>query len=177
MKMGNWLVRLIIRMLLFPSRSNGIKNCIELKSKAAVKEKLFSHESGPFKCVFPFVGWARESVRLRCKCRGSNGRPHSCFPGYSDYAKVWTYEAGRMVRHKGKVPTGQAAYDQYLDPSISRLACLSSLNAQRPKVSIRRRTMPNGRNMLLKYPTGTSRGWEAPSSFGNSGRGTFRPAK
>lgn len=61
-----------------------------------------------------------------------------------------------MVKHKGKVPTGQAAYDQYLDPSISRLA--SSLNAQRPKVSIRRRTMPNGRNMLLKYPTGTSRG-------------------
>lgn len=23
-----------------------------------------------------------------------------------------------MVKHKGKVPTGQAAYDQYLDPSI-----------------------------------------------------------
>ena len=87
---------------------------------------------------------------------------------------------GRWRGTKVKSPQGKPLTDQYLDPSISPPASLPlSLSPplerpERPKVSIRRRTMPNGRNMLLKYPTGTSRGWEAPSSFGNSGRGTFQ---
>ena len=83
---------------------------------------------------------------------------------------------GRWRGTKVKSPQGKPLTDQYLDPSISPPASLppSLERPERPKVSIRRRTMPNGRNMLLKYPTGTSRGWEAPSSFGNSGRGTFQ---
>lgn len=66
----------------------------------------------PFKCTFPFVRRARESVRLRCKCRASNGRPRPAFPDTPIMPRCELTRQGEwaMARHKGKVPTGQAAY-------------------------------------------------------------------
>lgn len=139
MKMENSLVLILNRILgkgiFVPfGSSNGIKSVkipLELKTVPRWRTKLFSHESVPFKCTFPFVRRARESVRLRCKCRASNGRPRPAFPDTPIMPRCELTRQGEwaMARHKGKVPTGQAAYrsiprsfdlSSRLPPSLSR---------------------------------------------------------